>query len=277
MSISWNLQNLTQLFWTIIIVLNLYVALLLVRMSKVYRTERRIKLLETANIREQIEFMRSRPDKSVSSNFSHRGSFTTRSRFFEQFLDSEPPQLRSCMRVRSNFRSNSSTTAADEEPDERRDQRVMQEQQQQQQQHLHKRSKQLQMELQRKYDNFQIQQQQQQQYEQRQQHHHHQQSHQMNTKARNRYEHIVKHQQPQQLRNPNAIEQTSSEEAPPYNSKPDDEHTLYISDSFGRVVHEIPFRECDYMDALQVVLGDQRWKIKKAWNESSKTNMRRVN
>ncbi|XP_017491566.1 PREDICTED: UPF0746 protein DDB_G0281095-like [Rhagoletis zephyria] len=267
MSISWNLQNLTQLFWTIIIVLNLYVALLLVRMSKVYRAERRIKLLETANIREQIEFMRSRPDKSVSSNFSNRGSFTTRSRFFEQFLDSEPPQLRSCMRVRPNFRSNSSTTAADDEPDERRDQRVMQEQQQQ---HLHKRPKQLHMELQRKYDNFQRQQQQQQQYEERQ-------SHQMNTKARNRYENILKHQQLQQLRNPNAIEQTSSEEAPPYNSKPDDEHTLYISDSFGRVVHEIPFRECDYMDALQVVLGDQRWKIKKAWNERSKTNMRRVN
>ncbi|XP_036329784.1 putative uncharacterized protein DDB_G0274435 [Rhagoletis pomonella] len=274
MSISLNLQNLTQLFWTTIIVLNLYVALLLFRMSKVYRTERRIKLLETANIREQIEFMRSRPDKSVSSNFSNRGSFTTRSRFFEQFLDSEPPQLRSYMRVRSNFRSNSSTTAADDDPDERHDQRGTQEQQQQQ--HLHKRPKQLQLELQRKYDNFQRQQQQQQQYEQRQ-HNHQQQSHQMNTKARNRYENILKQPQPQQLRNPNAIEQTSSEEAPPYNDKPDDEHTLYISDSFGRVVHEIPFRECDYMDALQVVLGDQRWKIKKAWNERSKTNMWRVN
>ena len=33
----------------------------------------------------------------------------------------------------------------------------------------------------------------------------------------------------------------------------DEEHTLFISDSLGRVVHEIPFRERDYLEALFVV------------------------
>ncbi|XP_067625335.1 uncharacterized protein [Eurosta solidaginis] len=264
MQIDLTLQNLTQIFWTIIIVLNLYVALLLYRMSRVYRAERRIKLLETANIKEHIEFMRTRPDRSVSSGFSPNGSFTTRSRFFEQFLASEPPQLRSCMHVRPNFRSNSSTTAADDEADERYEQRRRQQHQEYQQK---QRSQQLQIELQRKHDYNKLQQQQQ-QYEHQQQQQNLSQQHEGLRKIKSRQQKfggIMKSQtQPQQLINPKMIEQTSSEETS-YNPKPDDEHTLYISDSFGRVVHEIPFRECDYMDALHVVLGDQRWKIKKAW------------
>ncbi|XP_053959657.1 UPF0746 protein DDB_G0281095-like [Anastrepha ludens] len=271
MSIDLNIQNLTQLFWTSIIILNLYVALLLFRMSKVYRSERKIKLLETANIKEHIEFMRSRPDKSVSQAFSSTGNFTTRSRFFEQFLESNPAQLRSFVQVRPNFRSNSSTTGADEESEERHTQLVKEQQIQQQiQQPYKQRSKQLQMDLQRKDNkaqNYEQQQQRQQQQQQPQQ--------QIYNQAQHRYEGILnqQQQQPHQVRRPPMIEQTSSEETP----KSDDEHTLYISDSFGRVVHEIPFRECDYMDALQVVLGDQRWKIKTAWNDRYKTNMKRVN
>ncbi|CAD7000455.1 unnamed protein product [Ceratitis capitata] len=241
MLIELNLQNLTQIFWTIIFVLNLYVLLLLYRISKVYRSERRIKLLETANIREHIEFMRSRPENSISSHFSATGSFTTRSRFFEQFLDTEPPQLRSCMPIRPDFRSKSSTTAADEEPDERATEQHLRLQRQQQQQKQH--TRQLQRELQQKYNKSQNQQQQ-------------------NQQSMNRQEVNLLRQQPQPLEEPRNADLT-------YNTKTDDEHTLYISDSFGRVVHEIPFRECDYMDALQVVLGDQRWQIKRAWNDGA--------
>uniref|UniRef100_A0A0A1X424 Uncharacterized protein n=1 Tax=Zeugodacus cucurbitae TaxID=28588 RepID=A0A0A1X424_ZEUCU len=249
MLIELNLQNLTQIFWTIIFVLNLYVVLLLYRMSRIYRSERRIKLLEAANIREHIEFMRSRPEKSTSSSFSATGNFTTRSRFFEQFLDSDPSQLRSCMHIRSNFRSNSSTTAVDEEPEPKQHAQRFRTQKQQQNQC----TKQLQMELQQKYQKAQKQRQQQEQLL----------AQQKPNPTRYR-ESSVMRQQPLPLRESKAFDEPIITID---NSKTDDEHTLYISDSFGRVVHEIPFRECDYMDALQVVLGDQRWKIKKAWNE----------
>lgn len=253
MLIELDLQNLTQIFWTIIFVLNLYVVLLLYRMSKIYRSERRIKLLEIANIKERIEFMRSRPEKSTSSTFSATGNFTTRSRFFEQFLDSEPSQLRSCMQIRSNFRSNSSTTAVDEDPDEQHEQRLRT---QKQRQNPH--TKQLQMELQQKYHKAQKQRLQQEQL----------QTQEKPSQMRYRREGSIMRQQALPLRDPKTFDEPNTEDGA-YNSKADDEHTLYISDSFGRVVHEIPFRECDYMDALQVVLGDQRWKIKKAWNERS--------
>lgn len=253
MLIELNLQNLTQIFWTIIFLLNLYVVLLLYRMSKIYRSERRIKLLEVANIKEHIEFMGSRPEKSTSSAFSATGNFTTRSRFFEQFLDSEPSQLRTCMQIRSNFRSNSSTTAVDEEPDEQREQRLRTHKQ-----HQSQRTKQLQLELQQKYHKAQKQRQQQEQLLTQQKPH----------QTRYRCEGSIMRQQPLPLRDPKVFVEANTEDVS-YNSKADDEHTLYISDSFGRVVHEIPFRECDYMDALQVVLGDQRWKIKKAWSERS--------